>query len=61
MCEPPTSGANAEIIETQITEPLKKSDQWHCRNQKYQFTEFTGKQQYHGRIRTGHSAGRSRQ
>ena len=36
-------GANADIVESQLTEPLEKSDQWYSRRQKYHFFQQPGK------------------
>ena len=33
-------GANADIIEQQITEPLEKADQWCTGSKKYYFNQF---------------------
>jgi multidrug efflux pump subunit AcrB len=40
-------GANAEIIETQITEPLEKAVNGIPGNKKYYFAEFQGSSNYH--------------
>ncbi|MEJ0080237.1 MAG: efflux RND transporter permease subunit [Puia sp.] len=37
------TGANPDIIESQITEPLEKTDQWYSRYPNHFFHQFTGK------------------